>query len=355
MCKFLQKSLTTLVATCLAAISLTFLPRAATADEELRLMTWEGYLDDPIPEAFVNDTGASVNRTYMGSNDEYMAKLAAGGGDYDLVVIVTSLARRAIKSNFIEPLDLSQIPNFGQLHQRFQDLEYFKHDGETYCAPMIWGYFPLTLNAEVIPERNDFDLLFDPQYAGKISMWDDIATMAFVAYQMGYENHWDLTDEELEVVKARLIEQKPLVRKYWSHPGELIELFASGEVIAATSWDYVTRALLDEGHNVRQPELDKRMGWADALCIVRGTENRELAHKFINHILAPEAQARVAEINYTGVPNLNSKEFMNPDTWDALRMEDAPRLLQTIRFWDEVPRRARYLEVWNEIKAASVE
>ena len=47
---------------------------------------------------------------------------------------------------------------------------------------------------------------------------------------MGYDNVWDLSDEELEAVKARLIEQKPLLRKYWTRAGELIELFQTGEI-----------------------------------------------------------------------------------------------------------------------------
>jgi hypothetical protein len=43
---------------------------------------------------------------------------------------------------------------------------------------------------------------------------------------------------------------------------------------------------------------------------------------------------------------------MNKETWDKLYMDEGPELLTNIRFWDDIPRRARYLEVLNEIKAA---
>ena len=39
---------------------------------------------------------------------------------------------------------------------------------------------PLTFNAEVIPDRNDFGVLFDPQFKGKIAMWEDVSTLAQV-------------------------------------------------------------------------------------------------------------------------------------------------------------------------------
>jgi len=329
-------------------------PRPAKAADELRLITWEGYATDDIIKAFVDSTGTTVARTYIGSNDEYMAKLAAGGGDYDMVVIVTSLAQQAIKSGFVEPLDLEKIPNFRQLYPEFQTLKYYQHEGRTYGVPTYWGLVPLTFNADVIPDRNDFEVLFDPQFKGRISMWDDISTLAQVARWMGFQNVWDLTDEQLEAVKAKMIEQKPLVRKYWTQAGELIELFASGEVVAAVSWDYVTQELLKAGHRVRQPRYKEAMAWSDSHLIVKGTPKRDLAHAFINHMVAPKTQALIAEVNLYRVTNPNAKEHMDSALWQLLDMDAAPELLPTTEFWGEVPRRAKYLEIWNEIKAAPI-
>lgn len=329
--------------------------RRAFAGEELRLITWEGYAADPIIEGFVKETGATVARTYITSNDEYMTKLAVSRSDYDMVVIVTQMAQQAIRLGFIEPLDLDKLPNFKQLYATFQNLKYYKHDGGTYGVPTYWGFIPLTFNSDVIPDRNDFDVLFDPQFKGKITMWDDISTLAQVARWMGFQNVWDLSDDELEKVKAKMIEQKPLVRKYWSQAGEAIELFASGEVVAAVSWDYVTQELIKKGFHVRQPKYKQAMGWSDSHTIIKGTSKRELAHAFINHMISPVAQARMAEINAYRVTNPGAKPFTDPTLWSQMSMDENAELLPTTEFWDEVPRRAKYLEVWNEIKAAPVE
>ncbi|MGH6920273.1 MAG: ABC transporter substrate-binding protein, partial [Geminicoccaceae bacterium] len=324
--------------------SLPRLLKPARAADALRLITWKGYAEDEAIKGFVDRTGVNVERIYVSSNDEYMAKLAAGGGDYDMVVVVTSLGQQAIKAGFLEPLDIEKLPNFQNLYPEFKTLRYYQHDGKTYGVPTYWGMVPMTFNAEAIPDRSDFDVLFDPQFKGRISMWDDISTLAQVARWMGMDNVWDLDDSQLALLKAKMIEQKPLVRKYWSQPGELIELFASGEVVAAISWDYVTLELLKAGHKVRQPPFKEAMGWADAHTIIAGTQKRDLAHQFIDHMISAEAQGIIGEINGTRPTNPLAKEFTSADLWAMLSMEDTPDQLPTTDFWDEVPRRGRYLE-----------
>jgi putative spermidine/putrescine transport system substrate-binding protein/spermidine/putrescine transport system substrate-binding protein len=339
------------------ATALGTLPLPASwAGQELRLITWEGYASDDIIADFVKSTGATVSRTYISSNDEYMAKLAAGGGDYDMAVIVTSYAQQAIKQNFIEPLDIDKLPNFKALYPKFQDFPYYQHEGKIYGSPTYWGLVPITVNADVIPDRNDFDLLFDPQYKGRIAMWDDLPTLAQVARWMGFEKIWDLSDDELAAVKVKLLEQRPLVRKYWSQPGELIDLFASGEVVAAISWDYVTQELLKQGLKVRQPTYKTAMAWSDSHTIVRGTAKRDLAHAFINYMISPKAQALIAQTNLYRVTNPAAKpqmDALDPKLWGFLSMDEGGSQLPATDFWDAIPRRAKYLEVWNEVKAAS--
>ena len=59
----------------------------AFAEGELNLLTWEGYADPSVVEPFEKETGCKVNATYVGSNDDFAPKLAAGGGDRRLHVV----------------------------------------------------------------------------------------------------------------------------------------------------------------------------------------------------------------------------------------------------------------------------
>jgi putative spermidine/putrescine transport system substrate-binding protein/spermidine/putrescine transport system substrate-binding protein len=320
--------------------------------KELSVLTWEGYADDAWIKPFEQKAGVTVARTYVGSNDEYMAKLAAGGGGYDVVVIVSSLGKRAIESGFVEPIDISKVSHFKELFEPFQKVDFDRKGDEVYGVPTFWGTSPVTVNSEVIPEGNDFGVLFDPKYKGRIGMWDDVSTIADVANYMGFDNIWTLSDEQLDQVKQKMIEQKPLVRKYWSQPGEGIELFASGEIIASNSYNYITQALITQGRKAREFVPNRPIGWVDSHFIVKNTDCREAAHQYIDHLISPESQARIGEVTGYSVSNPQSKALMNKETWERLYMDEGPELLTKIRFWDDIPRRARYLEIMNEIKAA---
>src|SRR3546814_4832849 len=92
-------------------------------------------------------------------------------------------------------------------------------------------------------------------------MWDDVSTLGDVASYMGFDNIWTLSDEELEQVKVKMIEQKPLIRRYWSTGGEVTELLASGEVVETNSWSYVTQAPRDEGINAAQCAQESQRAW----------------------------------------------------------------------------------------------
>ncbi len=325
---------------------------ASAACTEINVLSWEGYVNDAWVTPFEEETGIEVIRTYVGSNDEYMAKLAAGGTEYDTVTIVSSLAERAIGAGFVQPLDQSKLPHLAQIFEGFRNLDFIQKEGELYGVPTYWGTQPVTVNADAIPEGDDFGILFDPQYEGRIGMWQDVTTIADVASYMGYDNLWTLSDEELEAVKQKMIEQKPLVRTYWSQAGEAIELFASGEIVASNSWNYITEALRAEGVNVREFVPETPLGWLDSNFVVSSSECVDEAHSFIDYLISPKAQAAIGEASGYTVTNPQSREFMDSEVWERLYMDEGPDVIDRIVFWQDIPRRGRYLEILNEVKAA---
>lgn len=335
-----------------AAAGLRLRPAIAQEGGTLRLLTWEGYADDAWVKNFEDAHGVQVAKTYVGSNDEYMAKLAAGGGDYDLVVIVSSLGRRAINAGFVEPLDLSLIPNFQSIYPRLQSGGFIRKDDQVFGAPTFVAISPITVNTEVIPEGNDFGLLFDERFAGRIAMWDDVSTLGDVAAWMGIEDVWNMSDDQLEAVKQKLIEQKPMVRTYWSQAGEAIDLFMNGEVVISNSWSYITSELKARGLPVREFYGSPPSAAVDSHFIVSGTPSRELAHAFIDHILSPQSQGAIAEISGYTPSNPQSVDFMPAETWKTMGLDAVGEVVERMNIWEDIPRRSRYLEVLSEVKAA---
>ena len=54
---------------------------------------------------------------------------------------------------------------------------------------------------------------------------------------------YNLSDEDLAKVKAKALELKPNVRKYWATAGDMTQLFQSGEIVAGEGWPLMTAQL----------------------------------------------------------------------------------------------------------------
>jgi hypothetical protein len=50
--------------------------------------------------------------------------------------------------------------------------------------------------------------------------------------------------------------------------------------------------------------------------------------------------------------NPGAAKFMTEDQKKSLHLDDVANYMARIYFWQQVPRRDKYNEIWNEVKAA---
>ena len=84
-----------------------------------------------------------------------------------------------------------------------------------YGVPFTWGPNPLLYDTTYFAKAPDsWAVLWDPKLKGKISAWDELSTIYMAAQVLGYDkpdpNHiYNLSDQELENVRKKLLELKP--------------------------------------------------------------------------------------------------------------------------------------------------
>jgi spermidine/putrescine-binding protein len=213
------------------------LSSSLAAEGQLSLLVWEGYADSSFVKDFEKESGCKVQATYVGSNDDFAPKLAAGGGVYDLLSVSADAAEVLARAGFVEPIDTGKVAEWSNIYESFRNQKALNVDGQVWGVPFTWGANPFIYRTDKIStEPTSIADLWNPQYKGKIAMWDDKSMLYNAARMLGISDPFNMTDEELEKVKAKLIEQKPLVRKYWSTAGELENLIASDEVWISYTW-----------------------------------------------------------------------------------------------------------------------
>jgi spermidine/putrescine-binding protein len=328
--------------------------------ETLSLLVWEGYADPSFLKAFEDAHHCKVVASYMGSSDELVAKLRGGSaGNYDVISPSSDVATSIVKAGLAAPLDLSKIPAYPQLSARLRESPLVKANGQTYGVPFVWGPNPLLYDTNAFPKAPEsWSDLWNPKLKGKLSLWDELSSVYMAAQVLGYDKPdpnqlYNLTDEQLEAVKKKLIELKPNIRKYWTTGGELTNLFQNHEITIAMGWPLMTTQLRKLNYPIGETiPKENTTGWIDHLMITAASSHKELAQAFLEYMVEPQTQKLVTDVTHYTPANPATAKLLTPDEVKSLHLDDPDAYMKRIYFWQDVPRRQKYTEIWNEVKNA---
>lgn len=326
----------------------------------LNLLVWEGYADPSFVRAFEEKYHCKVFASYMGSSDELVAKLRGGSAStYDVISPSSDVATSIANAGLVAPLDLSKIPSYNELTTRLREMPLVRLNGQVYGVPFTWGPNPLLYDTSMFGSPpQSWNVFWDPKYRGKISVWDDLSTVYMAAQVLGYDRPnpaaiYNLSDPQLEAVKSKLLELKPNVRKIWSTGGELTNLFQNHEVVAAMGWPLMTNQLRKLNFPIGETiPAENTTGWIDHLMITAASKNKDLAYKFLEYMVQAETQKKLTDVTGYIPANPGAARFMTADEKKNLHLDQVDEYQKHIYFWQNVPRRAKYNEIWNEVKAA---
>jgi len=332
----------------LAAAGLAFAaPRIGRAqDKELRILTWEGYTEPAWVDPFKEATGAEVSIVYTGSVDEMFAKMqASNGADFDIVAFDTSSFQRYIDAGLIQPLDMAKIPNAANIIPAFQDVEPIMREDKQYGVPFAWGSLPLIYDADAFPEAPDsWEVMWDPQYEQQMIALDDANnSIVLAALVLGFEKPYDLTDEQFEQVKQKLIEQKKLLLTYYAGFDEGVQIFDENDIrLMFSMGEPQATALKEKGVNaaIAIPK-EKAIGWLDCWVVSTGAKDVDLAHQWIDATLEKSVGTLLStEKSYGNTTDEAANEAIGMTYGDRLAW------LLTPEDFD------KRVQIWNEVKAS---
>jgi spermidine/putrescine transport system substrate-binding protein len=324
---------------------------------ELNFMVWEGYTDTLFTRPFEDACGVKVNATYMGSSDDLVAKLRAGGAETIDITSPSSDALTAIiDAGLVGPIDLKRVPSYEDLSEGFRDLKVARKDNTVYGVPWAFGPNPLIYDTTKVKAPDSWGTLWDKKYRSKLSLQDDIATLYMVAQYLGMDDPndpshlYNLSDEDLAKVKAKMLELRPNVRKYWVTAGDMTQLFQSREVVMGEGWPLMTNQLrqakFPAGETIPK---EGTTAWADHWVLTKGAKNLDAAYAWLEYTAQPFTQKLLYDVTAYIVANPDAKNYMTPE--QAASQRDISDYGSKVNFWQWSPRREKYQEIWNEVKA----
>ncbi len=324
--------------------------------DQLNVMVWEGYTPDSVVKPFEQETGVKINPTYMADVNQQIAKLVAGGTEeFDVIMATSDIGRTLVDADLIKPLDLSRIPSYDKLFDYTKDT--YSFDDEIWAVSQAWGVNPYLYNTEdTATKPTSLEVQWSPEMKNKLGLWDDYTLLYMGATVLGMDDNpgvFDLSDEQLEQIKEKMLELKPNVRTIWKSGGDLIQKFSTGEVSGSLGWNYIYQQLHPKGFPIEQVVFEDQgpQGWNDANALSSGIDAdcEQAAYDWIEHVISPKAQAAMADETGYSPSNPGAKEFMSPELIKSTYMND-PTVIQDRAFIRTDPvRREKYIEVAEEI------
>ena len=82
------------------------------------------------------------------------------------------------------------------------------------------------------------------------------------------------------------------------------------------------------------------------------TARKELAQEFLEYMVEAQTQKLVTDVTHYTPANPATSQLLTADERKSLHLDDPDEYMKRIYFWQDVPRRAKYNEIWNEVKSA---
>jgi spermidine/putrescine transport system substrate-binding protein len=320
-------------------------------EKQLNLYNWSDYVAKSTIPGFQKKTGIEVTQDFFSSNEDLLAKLQAGGTGYDVIVPSDYMVDIMIKTDVIQPLDKSKIPNFKNVGENFRGLPY---DPENeYSMPYQWGTTGILYNKKEVGAVDSWDAMWDPAYRGKIGMLNDVReTIGASLMRLGYSIN-STNPDELDEAEAELKKQKPLLRGYFASTenrpavqrGDLL----LGHVFSGDAF-LVLGANPDLDYAIPKPGATR---WTDNMCIPVGAEHPDNAHKFINYILDAKVGAALSNYTYYNTPNEAALPMIDETLKELSGYALSPEVFERLQVIEDVGEATRdYERRFTEIKSA---
>jgi spermidine/putrescine transport system substrate-binding protein len=338
------------------AAAVTLSPAGALAQDELNALVWCDHTDPALVEPFEKANNVKVNlKEYEGTGAAISIIEQSRPGDWDVLVIDAVDVPRAIDMEILGEMPVDELP-LGDLFPEVRMEETTTKDGKVYAVTEKFGYNTISYDkTKVDPaDMDDLSVIWSEKYKGRIALYDYYLPMVGLTGVGIGKKTADLTQDDLPAIREKLFEMKKVAR-------QVSDVVASQTALATGEVDIVVGGgeWLTAGLSAEKPDLDwtipkqGALRWAQSIGVFKDSGKPDLALKFVQYIVSPEGQARLATSScYWAMPaNAKAGEHLTEQQKTALRWDRQPDYLKNSQLYPvaDADMDAAMQDVWTEM------
>lgn len=320
----------------------------AIAQERTFTISWWGYngekMDANIIEPFKQICGCNIVFE-TGNNADRLNKLKARGGKgVDIIYLTDSYSQQGIEQGLFQKIDPSKIPNLADSYDIGKDPQ--GGYGPAYTVGRIGLVYNSASVKTPITSWNDLwrdDLKSSLSLPGITTTAGPMVVIK-AGDHAGVDPYTD-TDKAFEALAAL----KPNVVKNYNTGSDLVNLISTGEVSVSMTQDFTLASMQQAVPTMTWANLKEGdIAVLNTVNIPVGSENVDLAHKFIDFILSKEVQQKEAEQGVDAP--ISTKVVLTPEqakiwTYGA----DMVNSLQRLDYAKMIEATPNWIDRWNEV------
>ena len=307
----------------------------------LRVLAWADYAIPSINELFERSTDVRVECELFDQNEDAHARLAAAPDRYDVVFADGHWPAHYLAHDLVQPLrtaDCQSWPDVDPAIAEWCSTELWPAGEDAIAAyPANWGIRGLISD----PARGDACDSWASLWTiptGRLwlnSQGSEVLAETALAAGLRAAEIYDLTDDRLDVVAARLVELAPGLGGIWSLLPELEDAFAShGAWVAEVHTTALVSNLewkLGRSLDVTIPS-EGTIGYLDGAMVTAASSIPELAAAFIDLLFSPKGvEAQWAESDGYPPASAAGRERLSAEPRYRAKLERAERDLPALR------------------------
>lgn len=320
--------------------------------DTLNVFNWNIYIGEHVIENFEKQNNVRVNYSLTDSNEAIYTKLLSGA-KYDIIVPTDYLIDRLINEGLLSKIDKTKLSNFNKLHPYSLAKDFDPNND--YSIPYFFGNSGLVYDSSKVDvqdiEQQGWDILKNPKYKNQIYMYDLERDGFMIALKsLGYSMNTQ-DDKQLNEAYEWLVDlHKTMEPTYVTD--EVIDGMINGDKAISFMYNGDAAYVLSENPNMKfhRPKQGT-FYWTDSMVIPNNSECKELAHKFIDHVLSNDsALDNSLTVGYSS-PNkevfdeLVNGTFKGNEAYNVLEAREVDEVFKTNDLTRE-----KLSELWVKVK-----
>ena len=288
---------------------------------------------------FTMQTGCRVTTTHAASTD-----LASPGAIHgaDGILGAGDVILRLADGGLIAPINYALVPSYRDVVPALKGQVWDTVDGLGYSVPQ-----GRVANLELLRSSvgsGSWLPLWLPSLARRISIYGDPIFIADAALLLQTRrpglritNPFELDGRQFTLVARLLRRQRRWVGQYWNAATveRQVASFVAGDSVAGITWPRQVRLLERHPEVPASAEVPRQgtTGWADAWMVSAHANHPNCAYLWLDYIVSPAANARVAELYDEAPANLTACDLAGNDSLCTQTHADDEEWWKNVRFW----------------------